>query len=94
MVKTSGIKHARNDGIIKHTTLIEYIRISGRAQGSAAVETSAAAIRPDPPSFAKPSSFAKATEDGTEGRPSEFLAHPVMVLSPSSHTFLALTRED
>jgi len=45
---------------------------------------SAAAIQPDPASFAK----------ATEGRPSEFLAHPAMVLSPSSHTFLALTRED
>ena len=37
MVKTGGIKHACNDGIIKHTKSIEYIRITGRARDSAAV---------------------------------------------------------
>jgi len=62
----------------------------GPAPDSAAVETFAAAIRPIPPSFARHSSFAKATE----GRPSEILAHPVMVPFPSSHTFLALTPKD
>jgi len=60
---------------------------------SAAVESSAFTIRPNPPSFAGPSALARPTGERTEGRQSGILARSVMVPFRSSYTFLALTPE-